>query len=406
MDFPKLRAVEAFPVEVSGQHMIGLRDPTNFASEILAVPRQLYLLLYLLDGRHSISDIQAEYMRKFGQLIYRETIEETLRRLDEGLFLESETFRIKRNEIETEFRRAEIRPATLAGKSYESSPAALSRQIEGFFGHADGPGIPGRREGSGLKGIIAPHIDFTRGGPCFAWAYKEVAERADADIFVIFGTAHTHTHEPYVLTQKDFETPFGALRCNREIVERIQDRLSYDAFADEFAHRGEHSIEFQTVFLSYLFRDRRDISIVPILCGSFHEMVASRTEPMGHDRVTEFVSAVKEALGDEGGRVCFIAGADLAHVGPRFGDPHPVSDGFLKLLERDDLRMLEQVAHLNPAGFFSTIEAENDRRKICGLPPIYTMLRVMEAHTGKLLKYQQWPDPNGTVTFASMAFYA
>jgi hypothetical protein len=405
MDSAKLRALEVFPVEVSGQQMIGLRDPTNLSNEVLAVPRQLYLLLYLLDGRHSVSDIQAEYMRRTGQLIYREVIEETLKRLDEGLFLDNENYRDTLEKVVDEFRRARIRRAALAGKSYEGTPAALSHQIESFFSQRDGPGMPGGTRGGGLKGVIAPHIDFARGGPCFAWAYKEVAERADADIFVIFGTAHNPTAEPFVLTHKDFETPFGRLPCNRDVVKRIQDGLSYDAFKDEFVHRGEHSIEFQTVFLSFLFQERREISIVPILCGSFHEMVASRTEPMKYGRAAEFVHALKAALADEAGRVCYIAGADLAHVGPRFGDPHPVSDGFLKLLEKDDLRMLEQVRSLNPEGFFSSIEAEGDRRKVCGLPPIYTMLRVMEARTGKLLKYQQWPDPNGTVTFASVAFY-
>jgi hypothetical protein len=49
--------------------------------------------------------------------------------------------------------------------------------------------------------------------------------------------------------------------------------------------------------------------------------------------------------------------------------------------------------------------ADGDRRKICGLPPIYTMLSVIEADSGRLLKYQYFPDPAGTVSFASMAFY-
>jgi len=40
---------------------------------------------------------------------------------------------------------------------------------------------------------------------------------------------------------------------------------------------------------------------------------------------------------------------------------------------------------------------------VCGLTPIYTVLRVLERE-GKLLKYGQAPDPNGTVTFASVVF--
>jgi len=30
---------------------------------------------------------------------------------------------------------------------------------------------------TGVRGVIAPHIDFHRGGPAYAWAYRDVAER-------------------------------------------------------------------------------------------------------------------------------------------------------------------------------------------------------------------------------------
>jgi len=406
MDFPKLRHVEAFPMDISGQRLIGLRDPMNFSPEIIAVSPHLYLMLVLMDGRHSIVDMQAEYMRANGELIFREVIEELLEKLDTALFLENDRFKSTREEIENTFRQSRVRAPVLAGKSYDNSPEALVEQIDGFFAHSDGPGHPEKtKTGNDLKGIIAPHIDFVRGGPCFAWAYKELVERTDAEVFIIFGTAHVHTNGLFVITDKDFETPFGKLPCERGIIEEIEKRVSTDLRVDEFAHRGEHSVEFQTVFLSYLFQGKRDVSIVPILCGSFHKMVASRTSPMNDPQVKEFVSAVKHAAAGCNKKVCCIAGADLAHVGPRFGDNQPINDGLLKLVESEDLRMLETIEHVDAEAFFANIGADMDRRKICGFPPIYTMLKVMDATSGRLLKYQYWPDPNGTVTFASMAFY-
>jgi hypothetical protein len=134
-------------------------------------------------------------------------------------------------------------------------------------------------------------------------------------------------------------------------------------------------------------------------------MLYSGGSPIEDARVSEFTSALRKAVADSGKRVCYSAGADLAHVGPRFGDEHPISDGFLKLLESDDRRMLEHVEAVDADGFFENIRADGDRRKICGMPPIYTMLSVMEAREGRLLKYQYFPDPAGTVSFASMAFY-
>ena len=406
MDFPKLRELEAFPISVSGQRMIGLRDPLNFSSDSIAIPQQYHLMLTLFDGMHSVADIQAECMRADGELIYRETIEDVINKLDEGLFLDNEKFQRKRDEIVSEFRNSDLRQSVLAGKSYDDSPQELAAQIDEFFMHDDGPGpIDIDKKGSALKGIIAPHIDFLRGGPCFAWAYKSLAEETDADLFVIFGTAHAPTAGPFVITHKDFETPFTTLACDRSIVEEIEKNTSADLLVDEFAHKNEHSIEFQAVLLSYLFRERNNISIVPILCGSFHEMILSGVRPIDDERVSEFVTALKNAIANSGKKACYIAGADLAHVGPRFGDPHPISEGFLKLLESDDRRMLEQVEKVDADGFFGNIRADADRRKICGLPPIYTMLSVMDADSGKLLKYEYFPDPAGTVSFASMAFY-
>ena len=50
-------------------------------------------------------------------------------------------------------------------------------------------------------------------------------------------------------------------------------------FDDELTHRTEHSIEFQVVFLQYLLGGRREFSIVPILVGSFHDLMESGDRP-------------------------------------------------------------------------------------------------------------------------------
>ena len=35
-------------------------------------------------------------------------------------------------------------------------------------------------------------VCFTRGGPVYSWPYRELAEKCDADVFVILGVAHQH----------------------------------------------------------------------------------------------------------------------------------------------------------------------------------------------------------------------
>lgn len=411
MKYPKLRMLEAVPVSISGQAMIGLRDPLNFSTATVAIPQHFYLLLTLLDGKHSVVDIQAEYMSA-GELIFREPLQDVIDQLDERLFLDNEKFRSRRDEITAEFRNSDVRPAMLAGKSYEASPEALAAQIDAFFTHEDGPGPIGScDEGKDLKGIVAPHIDILRGGPCFAWAYKAVAEALNGcetggpEVFVILGTAHAPTEQQFAMTRKGYDTPFGVMPCEVAMVDEILKACGDNLLADEFVHKNEHSIEFQAVFLRYLFRERDDVSIVPILCGSFQEIIASSKNPIDDERISGFIAALKNAVAGCGKKVRFIAGADLAHVGPNFGDQALMDVASLKTLEADDRKMLESVEALDADGFLENIMADGDRRRICGLSSIYTMLKAMDAGSGKLLKYQYFPDPNGTVSFAGMTFH-
>ena len=66
--------------------------------------------------------------------------------------------------------------------------------------------------------------------------------------------------------------------------------------------------------------------------------------------------------------------------------------------------MLQAVTAGDAEGFFRFVQRERDRRRICGLSPIYILLKVLEGVKGTLLRYSQWPDPQGTVTFASLTF--
>ncbi|HXH81624.1 MAG TPA: AmmeMemoRadiSam system protein B, partial [Candidatus Tectomicrobia bacterium] len=89
---PRLRPVEAFPVEHDGERFVALRDPAGYTRSVLMFPGPLVELLALLDGRHSLVDIQAHVMRRHGELLTREHLERLLDALDEHGFLDSDGF--------------------------------------------------------------------------------------------------------------------------------------------------------------------------------------------------------------------------------------------------------------------------------------------------------------------------
>ena len=394
-----------FPVTHEGQQLIGLRDPGGYTASVIFIPVALREIVGRFDGNHSFDDIRRAVTSRLGATVTRERIEELATALDEHGFLDSARFAQRRREIETAFRTAPLRPASHAGGAYPGEATELRAMLDGFFARPAGPGpIDLAASGRPVVGLIAPHIDFHRGGPAYAWAYRDVAERAEADVFVVFGTCHVGMEEPFALTRKDFDTPLGPVAVDQDFVDALTRRTPLDCFAAELAHRNEHSIEFQAVFLRHLFSGRRDIRIVPVLTSFAHEAMVTGESPEDDPRVRGFLDALADTAAARGRRVAWIAGADLAHVGPRFGDPRPLDAAAMKRVESEDLEMLRAVEAGNAEWFFASVAADHDRRRICGLSPIYTLLRVLGGRTGTLKHYGHTPDPDCVVSFASVVY--
>lgn len=406
-DTPRLRNVEAFPVEHESRRFVALRDPAGYSDAVVLLPGPLVEIVALFDGERTIVDIQAELTRRYGEIVPRADIERLIEGLDENGFMESERFVALRERIDGAFLASSSRPASHAGGAYPDDPDTLRRTMDGFFTDAAGPGpidAAGTSMPPPVRALIAPHIDYHRGGPAYAWAYRALGERCDADLFVVLGTCHTGMRDPFALTRKDYDTPFGAAATDRDFVEALAARAGQDCFGSELAHRNEHSIEFQAVFLRYLFGDRRDFTVVPVLASFAHEALALGRQPEADPRVALFLDALGATIAASGRRVAIVAGADLAHVGPRFGDPDPVSVEELERIEREDRAMLRAVEAGDAAAFFGAVAADGDRRRICGLSPIYALLRVLGRTTGDVRHYGYWPDPQGVVSYTSVVF--
>ncbi|MHC4453810.1 MAG: AmmeMemoRadiSam system protein B, partial [Planctomycetota bacterium] len=359
------------------------------------------------DGNHSILDIQNIYIQRHGESDIQQIIKQVIDELDKNLLLDNNRSRDFINKLKNDFVNSTIRKDAHAGTAYEADKGKLKKQIDGFFTSEEGPGMPILSDQTtGLKGVIAPHIDIGCGGPCFAWAYKEIVESSDAELFIVLGIAHTSTNNLFVLTDKTFETPFGNVETDKEFLNTLHKKNKTDYFEDEFIHKDEHSIGFQLVFLKYLYHQKKDFSIIPILCSSFGNADENNKNPEQIPQFKEFVSSLKETIKESEKKVCVIASVDLAHVGTRFGDTEIQDDAYLNKLRSDDIKMLKHIEGLDVEEFNNSILKDNNSRKICGYPAIYTLLNVIDASEGKLLKYTQYPDQtNSTVSFASMSFY-
>ncbi len=412
-DHPRLRPVEAFPIQQEGKTLVCLRDPQHFAKPLVVSPIAYYILSHF-DGQHSLVDIQAVYCQRFGDLLFSEDLKKIIDLLDNHFYLYSERFFEHQGRIIEEFRRSPIRPPAHAGSVYKEDPVELSTQLAGYFQPPKGPGQPNQDQASHTpKAIVAPHIDFHRGGPCYAWAYKELVETPGADLYILLGTSHCGGESPFTATLKDFVTPLGTVETDKEFVRELKEKYAGDLFLEEHLHRTEHSLEFQAVFLKYVAHRQAGLSgrnkpfkIVPILVSSFHAMVQGRTLRENDSRIGNFLNALRELVEKDKRRVCFVAGVDLSHVGMQFGDREPITPDFLKWVEEEDQRLIERLASLDAPGFFHEIAKDQDRRRICGFSPLYSLIHLLDGKQGRCLKYSQafTPETGSAVTFTSMIF--
>ena len=402
-ELPTLRnRLEAIPIRRGRELYIALRDLEGLNPETLILSPQAYFLVTLMDGSNSVVDIQAAYMRRFGDILYREELAGLLQKLDTHFFLENENSRGRMRQLITEFHNQPTRPAYHAGVSYENDGDNLRVQLKSFFAPENGgPGDPSPIEPRRtIAGLIAPHIDLRSGGPCFAYAYQALVEANAVHTCVVLGTGHEPLPHYFALCRKDFETPLGSVAVDQEFIGELSKRCRLDLFADEFAHRREHTIEFQALFLRLLLPE---VQIVPILCSFGVEELEQRTDDIQHA-----VQALKETIFNYPHPVVLLSSVDLAHIGPRYGDSFRPQAETVREHNEADHRLLEIVSNGDAETFATTLIREGNRRRICGLPPLYTMLRTLGRKVeGELLRYDYTRvDNEGSfVTFASVAFY-
>ena len=413
---PKLRPIEIVPLGADQRLLFTLRDPEGYGRS-LNVPYGAAVAAMLMDGRRTLSEIQVEFESQTGVQAPLDKLEEIIRELDVAYLLAGERFDCYRREQVEGYLNDPVRPASHAGGAYAEEPEALRKELVAWFTCDDGPGALDPHTDDGdrrLGGIISPHIDPHRGGPLFGWAYKQIVERCDADLFVIFGTAHNPMEELFCASRKDFDTPLGVVKTDQQFVDRLAEHLGsslagrqIDLSRDELAHRFEHSIEFQAMFLQYVLGGRREFRIVPILVGSFQEFLDDGTLPEESLEFQALLAAMRAAVDECPNKICYISGADFAHIGQRFGDEWLLDEKRLAEQARDDRELLEAACRGDSAALFRHVAERSDRSRICGLSPTYTMLQVMGPMRGELLKYDQAVEPDGTacVSFASVAYY-
>lgn len=390
---PRLRPLDAQWHEHDGQPVLILRDRLGLADHAVAAQPALALLLSLCDGTRDLAALRAAFELRTGLRLAPAELEEILAQLDAALLLEGPRIEAARAAALAAYRAAPHRPPALAGVVYPESPQELATQLGADVARgaalADGA-LPemdcNLRE---IRGVVSPHIDYQRGGPVYGrvWSLASAAA-AEAELVIAFGTDHSGSAGTWTLTEQHYATPWGILPTERRLVAALDEIFGPAARAEELHHRTEHSLELALVWLHYV-RGGRSVPVVPIICGSFHEVTQGDASLLDDARYEAALALLRDAMRVR--RTLVVVGADLAHVGPAFGDPRPLGEAERAAVRAADEESLRAVCAGDASAFLALSRAETDARRLCGLPPLYFALRLLAPARGAVVAYDQCP---------------
>ena len=469
---PSLRHVDVIPIEQNGVRSFYVRDPLEFATEPLVLGGAGLFILSRLDGRHSLDQVLAALRREFpGPRIRAGQVRDLLNTLSERCYLDDEVAAARIGRVCDEFARAPVRQAWHAGSAYPDDERELAAMLDRFFATAaagteaepsadagaahragvsaatgSGPSAAelARRESGGgdgrltvnnratrvspsshvqprgeLAAIMCPHIDLRAGGEIYPPAFTALAAEARAprpvELYVILGVAHNGGTRPgasfAIASDKDYATPFGEASTDRRLVGDWSRRAGRDVTDQQWVHRTEHSVEFPLLFLQYIqaHADLPPYSVVPGLLGGVDHYLQEGRDPLQAPEVQREMAALRAAVAASGKRACYLLSVDLAHIGPKFGDPERVDDAGAAACEQKDRHLLSFAERFDAPGLTRTLHADGNCRNVdavSGLFSLYPLLAGAECR-GSLLSYGQnrQPDTGSLVSYASMAFY-
>lgn len=276
-----------------------------------------------------------------------------------------------------------VRPATQAGRFYESDPNVLRQEVDAFLRrHAK------ERAYDNLAAVIVPHAGHYFSGNVAASAYMAIrSDRHYKRIFLLGPSHYEWLEGASVNTEADhYATPLGRIKVDHETALALTRADSVFSYHKK-AHDREHCLEVQLPFLQ---RRMKEVPpIVPIIIST-----------NDYTKLQRMAEVLKPYFTDEN---LFVISSDFSHY-PSYKDAYEV-----------DGKTRDAILGGDVGQFIATIESnsrlgkKNLSTSACGEFPIVTlMLMLNDDFEIKHLLYQNsgdidHHDPSRVVGYHSFA---
>jgi AmmeMemoRadiSam system protein B len=400
---PPRHDLEIIPTSYGGRHALLVRDHLGIIQDPVLLQGELIDLLGLLDGRRTLRDLQLEFIRRRGGLIVDSSkLERLVRQLDAAGLLDSPAHEARKKKMLSEYQKLEVREPSHAGISYPAEPGRLRTYLDSILQETGESGPP--CASGEVRALVAPHIDLETGKRIYAAAYRVLRGRKPRRV-VLLGTGHSLEDGVFGLTGKDFVTPLGRVVTDRDVVGRLRRAGNGCLSPSDFAHRREHSLEFELIFLQHVLGSA--FSIVPILCGSLAQDLGRVSRPAELPGVARVLSELRSLWEEDPPGTIFVAGVDLSHIGPKFGHRER-AEALLLEARAHDRALLRAFADGDVKAFWAESRRVRDRYNVCGLSALAFLLEIFQGTTGSVLGYDFWMEEStqSGVSFAAAALHA
>jgi hypothetical protein len=345
----KARYLDIKPINLNGQNLFLVSDPYKISNDFIVSPI-VVLVLSLLNGNNSLSDIKSTIFRLTGIIPIDDELYNLIKFFEDNLFLLDDKFNnAYKNEIENLRKKGFLR-GSLMGISYPEYPAKAE---EFLFNNNIDNNLNIDEISNQIIALIIPHMDLKVARETYFKAYKLllnnlVKNKIDIENVFILGVSHYYHKNPISIFPLDFETPFGILKTNKELIEKINNNLRkilgseyFDLFEDILIYKSEHSIEAQIPYIKLLEtklyenkvnKINKELKVIPMI--------------ISYGNIELFDKIIDSFLSEiDINRTIFISSIDLSHVGKKFGDnnsfdPEKFDKKYIELLSNLDINNL------------------------------------------------------------------
>lgn len=243
-----------------------------------------------------------------------------------------------------------IRPMRKAGTWYPRDPRVLGAELDRYVVAASAPALRGR-----LVGLISPHAGYRFSGPTAAYGFKTLGQARGVRRVIVAGPSHHAAFQGISVPDvTHYATPFGLLRLDAA-ASRLRGHPPFVSLPR--AHRQEHSVEMQVVFLK---RVRPKVRLVPMVVGRMSDALVAQA------------AARLAPLMDT--HTVFLASSDFTHRGRNYGFEvaRQPGEALPDAVRRLDFGTVPLFRRLDAAG----LRAYHQRTHItmCGREPVAVML--------------------------------